>query len=383
MKKSLLIFFIWFFSVTISHSSVTSELTDNGESKPSHPSHIISIGEGLDTPAPDNEEELPEDPRVSRNPGIREDAAFNILSIDGGGVRGIIPAVFLQELEKITNGRKIHELFDLVVGTSTGAILSLALVTPQEDGAFRTAESMVKKYETLSKEIFPCGFKSHCFCYCSKYMYSEAPLVKNLEEFFLKKTMNDLYTQTLVTSVDARFSSPYYFRKSNKEHKKLFIRDIARATSAAPSYFPMARIDDVPLVDGGVIANNPSVIALIEAYKLLGYGSKINLISVGTGEYQKVKSPKEIRNCCRPIPTIDMLFDAQAKSAEETIGEFNKINPFFYRRMRLPLEARLMAMDNPGNVPDLKQAIIGHLTEDTPKRELNEIKAELMKNRFK
>ena len=85
---------------------------------------------------------------------INENSAVNVLSIDGGGVRGIIPARVLEQLESKT-GRPINELFDLIVGTSTGAILSLGLSTPNGNNTIRTSYEMANIYKDLAKDIFP------------------------------------------------------------------------------------------------------------------------------------------------------------------------------------------------------------------------------------
>jgi len=320
--------------------------------------------------------------RVSRIEGLREDDPVNVLSIDGGGVRGIIPAVFLQKLEKET-GKKVHELFDLTAGTSTGAILSLGLNTEKIGGGFRSSTDMVRIYKQLSKEIFPptkIYLKPIYFLPSSLWWgseYSEKPLERELNNTFGDIELRSLIVPTVVTSVNLQDNTLKLFRSYRatwKDEENFFVRDVARATSAAPTFFPMKKIrhvvdnkvpraraprvecpdikKELSLVDGGMAANNPSIIALSEAYNLFGK-RPVNLISLSTGnKATNHHKPREYAYVRRAKPTIETLFDSQSDTVHSTLDNLSQSGSIGlkYIRIKMPLEETYMDMDNAHNV---------------------------------
>lgn len=320
------------------------------------------------------------------------DYAINVLSIDGGGVKGVIPATFLHKLEETSflpehtpvgieqKPYGIYELFDMVVGTSTGAILALGLTTEIPPiiggggGGFRTASDMLNLYSTMSKRIFkpvpwynPVSWTSPVWT----YQYSPEPLEKELEKYFADKTLRDITSvKSVITSVNLRDHEVKLFR-SYDPTENFYIRDVARATSAAPSYFPMKRIkpigiigSELPLVDGGVGANNPSHIALAEAYQQYGYGP-VNLISLGCGKEDVTHPDKEYPYVERGGPTIELLFNSTSNSVHQSIETLSMraslgIN---YYRLDVPLQSALMPMDKPGNIDILRGITISYLND--------------------
>ena len=297
-----------------------------------------------------------------------DEGPVNVLSIDGGGVRGIIPAAFLEKLEQKTQ-RPVSELFDLTVGTSTGAILSLGLTTPKSGtlNEFRTANEMVDIYKQLSSEIFPSyRFGTYyaglwipsLFWWGSEY--SEKPLENKLSSVLGSETkLSSLPVPTAVTSVDVEHNTVKLFRsyRANwKDGEDFYIKDVARATSAAPTFFPMKKVnpvnkkDTISLVDGGLAANNPSIIALSEAYNLFGK-RQVNLISLGTGNSGTVHQTVEVSYVRRANPTIGMLFDAQSHTVDRTLDDLSQSIPEIkYCRVQITLEENLMSMDCASNV---------------------------------
>lgn len=307
----------------------------------------------------------------------------NILSIDGGGVRGIIPAVFLQRLqtrldehfgvEKNNRVHSVRDLFDMTVGTSTGAILSLGLTTERSQPvrSFRGIEDMVELYRTLSAEIFPptnpwlkpLYFLPSNFWWGSEY--SEEPLENRLKTELEDMQLQYLTIPSVVTSVNANDNSLKLFRSYRaiwRPEENFLVRDIVRSTTAAPTYFPMKKISPIgnnnkvfSLVDGGMAANNPSLIALAEAYNLFG-SNRINLISLGTGN--SVGSfnfePKEVAYVRRANPTIQMLFSAQSSTTHQTISNLSQAaKQINYQRVQVTLPDNLMAMDCASNIESL------------------------------
>ncbi len=227
-----------------------------------------------------------------------------ILAIDGGGIRGVIPAMILERLEQLT-GKATHELFDLIAGTSTGGILALGLTAPNPAGEARySAHDLVELYFSEGRTIFPQplwrrvpGFGLAADVMDEKY--PAAGIEDVLERYFGDTMLSEALTDVLVTSYAIERRTPFFFksRHASTEDRRathdFAMRDVARSTSAAPTYFEPAvvnaaraeRQDYYALVDGGVFANNPSLCALAEAKTMLGADlSEILLVSLGTGE---------------------------------------------------------------------------------------------------
>ena len=220
-----------------------------------------------------------------------------ILSLDGGGIRGIITAKILQEIEKKT-GKRIHELFDLIVGTSAGGILAAGLAGQppknhaEEEVPPYTAKEMVGFYRAEGPKIFDrTPFNSW---YWSP-KYPSKPLEKVLEELLGDAELKGTKPDIIATSYDIEAREPYLFKTSkarSKECRNHLLRHVARATSAAPSYFKPLLLDNKQwdkekkrrvLVDGGVFENNPSMIAFSEALSSGAKMEEILLCAVGTG----------------------------------------------------------------------------------------------------
>jgi len=227
-----------------------------------------------------------------------------ILSIDGGGIRGIIPAVALAALEDAA-GRPIHALFDLVAGTSTGGILALGLTCPAPDDPARaryTAREMVRLYEDHGGAIFHrgglravpgLGFVSDLL----EEKYPGRPIEAVLDDYFGHTRLRHALADVVVPAYEIERRIPFFFksRRAREDDDYDFpIRDVARATSAAPTYFEPHKItvdgDYYSLVDGGVFANNPTMCALAEA--LAGHRGDaapldVVVASFGTGEHTR------------------------------------------------------------------------------------------------
>jgi hypothetical protein len=238
---------------------------------------------------------------------------------------------------------------------------------------------MVTLYRGLSADIFPTKWKivkalELPFTYLYRYKYSPVPLERNLEQVLGERTLSGMTTPTVITSVEAGqttlklFSS---YRAQWKVGENFKLKDVARATSAAPSYFPMAPVTPVlspselargtrplpiKLVDGGMYANNPSVIALCQAYGLFGLHRHINLISLGTGEkrLRPEAEVRELRYIWRATPTIDALFDAQSQTAHKTLEDLKLFSTtLHYHRVQVPLTEPFLEMDRSDNVDAL------------------------------
>ena len=164
-----------------------------------------------------------------------------ILSIDGGGVRGIIPALILQYIENGTK-KQTCDIFDLIIGTSTGGLLASGLSCPKIgniNGPY-IAKELVTFYEKRSKKIFgrrlDLGFISDLF---GDEKYDQTPLETILENLLGNAELKDTKPHIVVTAYDIERRCPYFFKTSKAQlhdARNHLLRDVARATTAAPTF---------------------------------------------------------------------------------------------------------------------------------------------------
>ena len=217
--------------------------------------------------------------------------SIKVLSIDGGGIRGIIAAVILAELQKRL-GNNLCEVFDLIAGTSTGGIIALGIGTRGNNGQPYTPDELLNLYV----ENGPAIFKKNIFTDEKQLFspkYSPDGLEKVLAKFFQARQFNTAVTPLLISSYDLQGQLPFFFKSHRIATDPDYdweVTSIARATSAAPTFFPplhLTRSDqDYALVDGGVFVNNPSMAAYAEARSLYPDSAQFVVVSVGTGDRQ-------------------------------------------------------------------------------------------------
>jgi len=187
----------------------------------------------------------------------------HILSLSGGGYKGLYTARILNEIEKQFHC-PIANKFDLLAGTSIGGIIAIALALE-----IPTSE-IIKIFEEHGKEIFCRPRKWPIF----KSKYENANLKQFLESLFGDKKIGDLKHRIIIPTFNYTTGKPQLLktRHNEKFHKDIecSLVDAALATSAAPTYFPVFRKTTGDFIDGGIVANNPAPFACIEAYKFLG-----------------------------------------------------------------------------------------------------------------
>jgi hypothetical protein len=220
-------------------------------------------------------------------------SSVRILSIDGGGVRGIIPALVLAELESMADA-PVQELFDLVAGTSTGGILgsTLAADRPGGDAPWR-AEEVADLYRDSGGKIFHRSFWKGVASMGGLVdeKYDHANLEDVLRERLGQAKLSQAKPELLVTAYDIEHRKPFFFkswRARQSPERDFLLQDVVRATSAAPTYFEPADAKNVNgeshyLVDGGVYANNPAACALSAARRLHPGAERFVMLSLGTG----------------------------------------------------------------------------------------------------
>lgn len=229
---------------------------------------------------------------------------IKILSIDGGGIRGIIPILVLEHmrstLDNLGYKKPFYSLFDIIAGTSTGGLIASALsLSSTEFSSLKKSDTtplneLLFMYEKFSKDIF----SKKCFTSINQLFnpkYSAKPFEKILSSLFHSLTLKDLQTNFLVTSFNMYNMEPLFFKwrpaySRNQSDLNFYLKDVCRATSAAPTYFPPAVVHPVPnnekkywLIDGGTFANNPALCAYIEGRKIYPNADQYLIVSLGTG----------------------------------------------------------------------------------------------------
>jgi len=221
----------------------------------------------------------------------------HILALDGGGIRGLFSASVLAKFEE-DHETSIVDHFDLIVGTSTGGILALGLGM-----GLRPAE-LVRFYVSSGSDIFPSrkGWMArarHLVRSASRHRYDNAALEAALRGVLGDQPLGASRKRLVITSYNLGrdevrlFKTPHHPRL--KRDWRLPAWQVAMATSAAPTYFPAWReIEDTRLIDGGVWANNPTMVGIIESRSLLGASlDDIRVLSLGTCD-DLVRRPDEL-----------------------------------------------------------------------------------------
>jgi uncharacterized protein len=214
----------------------------------------------------------------SRTPASGE-GRFQILALDGGGLKGLFSAAVLGELESDL-GVSIAEHFDLITGTSTGGLIALGL------GAGVAPSTLVDFYVEHGPRIFPTTrLRSIRQWFRSKHREDE--LRASLSEIFGERLLGESAKRLLIPSYSLDADDVYIFKtphhsKLRRDHKTPMV-DVAMATTAAPTFLPAHRLGNNRLIDGGVWANNPTLVGVAEAVSMLGTAlSEIYVLSLGT-----------------------------------------------------------------------------------------------------
>jgi patatin-like phospholipase/acyl hydrolase len=209
------------------------------------------------------------------------DTRFQILSLDGGGIRGLFSAAVLAAIEEDLATRVVDH-FDLLVGTSTGGIIALGLAS-----GMRPRE-IVDFYLSAGPRIFGDPWGLRWFQHWIRRKYSQHPLREALQNCFEHKTLGECTTRVVIPSYSLGDDDVYLFRTPHHERLRRDWRvplwKVALATSAAPTFFPCSRdVDKLRLIDGGVWANNPTMVGIVEAHVTLAVPlNAIAVFSIGT-----------------------------------------------------------------------------------------------------
>lgn len=207
---------------------------------------------------------------------------MKMLCIDGGGIRGVFAISILKEIEKEV-GKPINLLFDCISGTSTGSIIAASAALEVE------MEKVLKNYKKYGEKIFIQQAKVGLF----RSVYSSNYLRKYLQQEFGEITLKDIQHPLLIPAVDLSHGKPFVYRSdygsSNQQDHNVPLWDAVLSSCSAPLYFAPNNIDNEYLsIDGGLWANNPSLVCMTEAIHHFQIPmSEIQILSIGTGQ-QKI-----------------------------------------------------------------------------------------------
>lgn len=237
-----------------------------------------------------------------------------ILAIDGGGIKGVFPASFLAAIEDAI-GDKISNYFDLIVGTSTGGIIALGL------GTGMTANEILSFYKELGPNIFrKKPFYRLRRLFSSKY--NQAPLRTALESKFNKVKLGESSKRLVIPSLNLETGKVHLYKTAHHPRLEMDYKEevvnVALATAAAPTYFPTFKTSaGIPLVDGGMWANNPVGVAVVEAVGILKWEPE-NLRVLSLGCTTEILDASTKSGAKLALKIIDVFMAAQSSASLST-----------------------------------------------------------------
>ena len=277
-----------------------------------------------------------------------ESHRFHVLAIDGGGVRGIFAAALLAGLEEDL-GRPVAGMFDLVVGTSTGAIIALGL------GAGLAPRDILDFYVTRKDAIFPNAVSWRKVRQLFVAKYGPQALEVALHEVFGDTLLGESRVPLVIPAYNLGENDVYIFKTPHHERlrrdHKVPMWQVAMATTAAPTFFPAFRLpgDHVRLADGGVWANNPAMVGVTEAVSLFGRPlDEIRLLSVGTTASTRTRRARldnaGLLRWVRSPNVVEVLLAGQSTGAFTQVQHL--LGPDRARRLDPPAPGELAALDS-------------------------------------
>ena len=299
-----------------------------------------------------------------------------ILTIDGGGIRGTFPAAFLANLEQDLE-HPIGRYFDLISGTSTGGIIAIGLALGM------TATEILELYENKGPAIF-AQMRSGLPGWLTRRFrggrwlfwgpkYDAGPLRDALTEALGQQRLGGARTRLMIPAWHPKTQGVYIFKTAHHprlktDYKELAV-DAAMATAAAPTYFTQhLTANDVGLIDGGLWANNPTGIAVVEAIATLGWPAQdLKVLSIGCLE--DIKVVREAYGAARLAPQLASLFMAGQSHGSLGIAHILTGDPHERRaiyRISQPAPDGFYALDNTRRIRDLKDRAFAEARTQRP-----------------
>lgn len=297
------------------------------------------------------------------------DNSFNILAIDGGGIRGVFPAHILHCMSSKLQ-LDIFEQFQMFAGTSTGSIIAAGLACGIK------AEEILGLYKSIGEAIFDPKFSFYPGKFKPGFhsVYKNEKLKNILREVFQDKKLGEISKPLLIPASDLANGGVHVFKSnystSFNRDKDVYVRDAVAASCSAPTFFDPYTVNEYLIADGGLWANNPSLCSFIDAQKRLDIPiNKIKIFSLGTGHsrtYYGVNSERKwgLINGWKGKEFISFILSLQSQSTQNYLSLMVEDRNY----LRLDFESDLpLPLDDVSAVPDLvsrADKVFTHRTED-------------------
>lgn len=296
-----------------------------------------------------------------------------ILAVDGGGIRGLVPAVLLCELQQRLGERPIGDYFDVIAGTSTGGLIAAGLCYPGDaSGREYGTRDILSFYTDDCREIFHRSLLHRIISLWGllRPKYPASGMERFLEDRFQDRELSQARRLLMLVTYDIEHRRPFVFcsaRAVETAEKNYLFRDACRATTAAPTFFPSAPIrncagEERHFIDGGVCSNDPMLPAFVEADKEFP-GRAVLMVSLGTGNLteslvrQRAHRWGSIRWATR---ILDVLMDGQSGMSENSLEHLVKSrdrsgSQYFRLQPDIPTGLGRMDDTSSANVEGLQQ----------------------------
>ncbi len=301
--------------------------------------------------------------------GISMDNRFKILSLDGGGIRGYLSLLILTDIEEFLNEQNndqkaIGERFDLIAGTSTGAIIAGLLAKGV------TAKKALSLYEKDIPKVFSQKRISAFF----RPQYKNNILQEKAEKYFKKMKINQTKVDLLIPTVNLYTAEPIIFKSNYCDvTNNVLLKDAILASSAAPTFFKAHNVssNNTYYADGGLVANNPTLLAILESFKFTRNSKSLDknppktisdliVVSIGTGQMggnpydYKLLENKGYWGWRRASITLTLenqtnLVDDQVKELlriDKPGGSYIRINPILKEEIKLDEIKKMKDLEN-------------------------------------
>jgi uncharacterized protein len=316
------------------------------------------------------------------------------ISIDGGGIRGVLPATFLRyvedELEKRLNSRvNLAECVDIFAGTSTGGLITVGLNAPNKEGTspHYDARTIADFYIEKGDELFPHGgyfywtYQNVSSAFTPKY--NRRVLERLLDENFssLKRPLNESFSSLIIPSYNANIGKLVFFTENDRH--KYTLRDAGLATSAAPYYFAAYKAEDgTVFLDGGLIANNPAlnIFRNSQVTEALKGNRPVYLLSLGTGHQQRTKSYEGLETLgglglIRNVENfLSLIMQGTSQNSNEILETLRHDFSGIFHSISIDPDIPNDSMDNAttGNISALKNVAIESFNEYLKKKDFQD-----------
>ncbi len=299
---------------------------------------------------------------------------MRILSIDAGGVRGLLPALLLSEIEART-GKQVWQMFDLVTGTGTGALLAIGLTIPARSGNPLPAAKLQTIFEQPKRSLYRRSWLRKFAAHLRGVQpnYSSNCLRVWAQHHYMDTTLSEAKTGLLLPVYDLERRRPYFFKSWKAQGQQLKgrdeiyqdrnfrVRDLIGATMAEPGLFDPKVVGSqsgkrLTVVDGNLFAANPGLCGLVSSHRLRPDAKTYRMVSLGTGQDTKGVSLLQARGWDRQTwqkkmlnLTLDGMQGTVDYQLREILGEENylRVNPELALRkaLRGPDDLRLSHRD--------------------------------------